>query len=83
MRKTIVAIVTTSAAVLSLTACDPEEVGIHPETRSVVKKGQDAGGYYLTCRSSWTDKNGTPQHRDQRKELTAKAFQTVKVGDPC
>jgi hypothetical protein len=86
MRKTIVAIVMATSAVLVgslITACDPSEMGVHPETRSVVRKGQDASGPYVVCRSSWTDGSGTPQHKDQKKEVSAASYANTSIGDSC
>ncbi len=81
MRKTIVTLTVAIAATL-LTGCEPGEMGIHPETRSVVKKGNDESGLFIVCRSSWTNSNG-PQHKDQRKEVSARTYDKTQIGDSC
>jgi hypothetical protein len=81
--KVITTFVTAVTLALGLSACNTDDLGIHPETRSVVKKGVNPDGTnYIVCRSSWTNSSGA-HHSDQKNEVSASKYAKTEIGDKC
>lgn len=80
MRKTIISLALTALGTLALTACQPDEMGIHPETRKVISK--DPASLTIVCRTTWSDSSGD-HHKDMTKEVSASRFPKIQVGDSC